>query len=307
MIVEKAFWAFPEMLMGNQYRMLKQEHEYEAGLMMLFSASVLQELNGRNVAHPISSMQAERRYDPSRPLRADLYVNTTRLMVANLSLAAYGWRHHNWIEGKFYRAKSPTNKHAANKSLNQAGLVVDLLRLAILPPEKPGKLSSIGRYFLHLYDREPTLHLSKKKNKTRTRQMAFKRAWVESLWKPGPQELKGFRLCDELEVIQSAVGDFLTRADLILKVTNLTLAPLYAPEGRKVYRCYLTRIDSAKVQVEGKSFEVKANREVVESAPGDYDCIRSRTIETIKRMEKDEEDPVTDSAPIESEEGEAEQ
>ena len=77
MIIEQAFVSLPELLMGNHYA----TQDYEAGLVGVFSMAILQELNGRNVAHPIQHLQAERRYDPASARRADLYVNIRRLMV----------------------------------------------------------------------------------------------------------------------------------------------------------------------------------------------------------------------------------
>lgn len=59
MIVEQAFIALPELLLGNYYAI----QEYEAGIVGSLSMAILQELNGRNVSHPIQHLQAERRYD----------------------------------------------------------------------------------------------------------------------------------------------------------------------------------------------------------------------------------------------------
>ena len=61
MIIEQALIALPELLLGNHYAV----QEYEAGIVGVFSMAILQELNGRNVSHPVQHLQAERRYDPA--------------------------------------------------------------------------------------------------------------------------------------------------------------------------------------------------------------------------------------------------
>ncbi len=54
MIIEQAFVALPELLLGNHYA----HHDYEAGTVGVLSMAILQELNGRNVTHPIQHLQA---------------------------------------------------------------------------------------------------------------------------------------------------------------------------------------------------------------------------------------------------------
>ncbi len=78
MIIEQAFVALPELLLGNYYAV----QEYEAGIVGVLRMAILQELNGRNVSHPIQHLQAERRYDSGAPRRVDLYVDIEGLMVA---------------------------------------------------------------------------------------------------------------------------------------------------------------------------------------------------------------------------------
>lgn len=135
MIIEQAFVALPELLLGNHYAV----QEYEAGIVGVLSMAILQELNGRNVSHPIQHLQAERRYDPALPRRVDLYLNIRRLMLANRRLGNYGWRHHNRYflhvyddEPEYYLAY---RNQPWGKALHQAGrqnIVVD--QLAAQPP-----------------------------------------------------------------------------------------------------------------------------------------------------------------------------
>src|ERR1039457_333080 len=106
MILEQAFFALPEVLHGSGY----QQQDYESGLVSALSQAVLQVLNGRNVPNPIACIQNERLYRPNglyhgldqpRYLRADLFLDVSRLHVANRRLSQYGWRHRIWIEAKF--------------------------------------------------------------------------------------------------------------------------------------------------------------------------------------------------------------
>jgi hypothetical protein len=174
MIIEQAFLALPELLLGNFHAV----QDYEAGIVGVFGMAILQELNGRNANHPIQHLQAERRYNQNLPRRADLYVNLRRLIVANRRLSDYGWRHYNWIEAKFYRNKPPLQRHATNKSLYQGQLIADLVRLTCLVPLSLGNPDSNGRYFLHVYDDEPQYYLPYQN-----------RQWVRALHQAGRQNI----------------------------------------------------------------------------------------------------------------------
>jgi len=182
MIIEQAFIALPELLLGNHYAV----QDYEAGIVGVLSMAILQELNGRNAVHPIQHLQAERRYNPASPRRADLYVNVRRLMVTNRKLGNYGWRHHNWVEAKFYRNKSHIQRHATNKATYQGQLIADLIRLTCLVPLTLGDRDSNGRYFLHVYDDEPKYYLAYQD-----------RAWVRALHQAGRQDIVIDQLTEE--------------------------------------------------------------------------------------------------------------
>jgi len=166
MLIEQAFFSLPEVLHGSGY----QHQDYESGVVAAFSLSLLQELNGRNVPNPIGCMQSEKMFRQGgdfrgcpgpRYLRADLFANFSRLTVGNRRLAQYGWRHNAWLEGKFLRRPDVAlDTHSPNKTSTVASFLADLIRLAVLVPERVGHDSFSGRYFLHVYDQPPEYYLT---------------------------------------------------------------------------------------------------------------------------------------------------
>ena len=126
-----------------------------------FSLALLQALNGRNVPNPISCLQTEKPFrgregwprpapETPRYLRADLNVKLNRMKAGSKRLAAYGWRHDNWIESKFFRGGVP------NKQVNTGMLLADLLRILTLVPSTPDRKNLnneiTGRFLLHVYE-----------------------------------------------------------------------------------------------------------------------------------------------------------
>jgi hypothetical protein len=192
MIIEQSFVALPELLLGNRHLV----QDYEAGIVSVLSMAILQELNGRNVSYPIQHLQAEKRYDPGSRRRADLYVNIRRLMVTNANLANFGWRHFNWVEAKFFRNKSSTQRHATNKAAYQGQVIADLIRLTCLVPLTLGKPDSNGRYFLHIYDDQPKFYLAYQD-----------RPWVKSLHDAGQQVINIGQLSDESGTAKKQFGE----------------------------------------------------------------------------------------------------
>jgi len=258
MIIEQAFVALPELLLGNHYAV----QDYEAGIVGVLSMAILQELNGRNVVHPIQHLQAERRYDQASPRRVDLYLNIRRLMVANRRLGSYGWRHHNWIEAKFYRNKSSDQRHATNKSAYQGQLIADLVRLTCLVPVTLRGQDANGRYFLHVYDDEPKYYLAYQD-----------RPWVRSLHEAGRQNIVINLLANESSTAKKHFGEGLQDLEIQATVTNLVNFPITTAGTEKHYWCVLTRFDAFSVTLGGRSFWVHTNRVTGESLPGDYDQI----------------------------------
>lgn len=266
MIIEQAFVALPEMLLGNHYAV----QEYEAGIVGVLSMAILQELNGRNVSHPIQHLQAERRYDPTLPRRVDLYVNIRRLMLANRRLGNYGWRHHNWIEAKFYRNKSPIQRHATNKTTYQGQLIADLIRLTCLVPLTLGGRDSNGRYFLHVYDDGPEYYLAYQK-----------RAWVKALHQAGRQNFVIDQLAAESPTAKKVFGEGLQQLQIQATVTNLVNFPVVTAGDGKHYWCVLTRFDAFSVSLEQSSFQIHLNRVTWENQAGAYANIANAVSERL--------------------------
>lgn len=254
MLIEQAFFHLPEILHGSGYSL----QEYEAGIVGALSLSVLQVLNGRNATNPISYLHHEKLYRDKgiypgssnpRYLRADLRVKANGLKTGNSRLAQYGWRHYNWLEAKFLRGQSASGtKHSGNKPAHAASFIADLLRLSILVPEK-GNLSSNGRYFLHVYDSDPTWYLTYRK-----------RPWMRLLCQAGRQTITLKNLDQEPQTVTRLLGSF-PGLELELNIVNYTIDPL-DPSMTSCFWMYLTRIDKIKASLNGSQFEVLSNREI---------------------------------------------
>jgi len=260
MIIEQAFVALPELLVGNHYAV----QNYEAGIVGVLSMAILQELNGRNLAHPIQHLQAERRYHQASSRRADLYVNIKKVMVANRRLGNYGWRHHNWVEAKFYRNKSSVQRHATNKAKYQGQLIADLIRLTCLVPLTLGNRDPNGRYLLHVYDDEPRYYLAYQE-----------RPWVRALHEPGRQDLVIDQLAAESTTAKSEFGHGLQDLQIQATVTNLVNYPVTVEGGGTHYWCVLTRFDAFSVTLNQSSFQIHTNRVTGERPAGAYADIAS--------------------------------
>ena len=143
MLIEQAFHNLPEILLGSGYATQEYQNGFEASIVAAFSLAVLQELNGRNASNPISCLMAEKRYrDLDEKIRADLYVNLSRLFTGSEAYANFGFRFCNWIEAKYFRKTRGTPPNTQNLG----SIVADLFRLVVLlPAEEHGRA---GRYFL---------------------------------------------------------------------------------------------------------------------------------------------------------------
>lgn len=287
MLLEQAFFALPEILHGSGY----QRQDYEAGIVGAYTLAVLQVLNGRNVNNPIGCIQAERLFRNSgnfagvanpRYLRADLYLDTSRLFVANRRLSQYGWRHHLWLEGKFFRGQAGDgSSHSGNKTNYVASILADLARLAVLVPET-GVESSSGRYFLHVYDAHPQYYLTYKK-----------RSWCKKICEPGTHDLVLDGLDQETESIKRLLGD-MGGLKLELNVTNNAAWPLDVSH-RPVYWCCLTRINTVKATLGNQCFEIKVDRQVENSDDGAYAAIAGHVASKLHiKPDSPEAQPVED-------------
>lgn len=271
MIVEQAFHYLPEILCGNAYPM----QEYEHGIVGALSLAALQELNARNVANPLSCLQAERRYredgvfkggEKPRHLRADLFLDFASLEVLNRSLASYGFRENAWVEAKFFR-------DTPDKKKNTGLLLADLIRLITLVPDSEKPYSDCSRYLLHVYDACPTHHLHLTAGE-----------WVQMIREPGPNWNIQIELEKSGDRIIEGLGNVLELA-ICADVSNTILRPQVStdahPEGTFV--CILTRIDGFKVSMAGSEFGLDVNGDVAAGTFADRDKIAAYVSEGIAK------------------------
>ena len=294
MLIEQAFFSLPEVLHGSGY----QQQDYESGIVGAFTLSLLQVLNGRNVPNPVGCLQSEKMFRaggdfPGHPapryLRADLFVDVTRMTVANRRLAQYGWRHNAWLEGKFLRRPAAgANTHSPNKTSSVASFAADLIRLAVLVPEAIGGLSKAGRYFLHVYDQPPEFYLTFQN-----------RAWCKRICSEGANTINIGNLGNEPATFHRLLGD-MGDLSMSLTVTNFVAKPIISVH-RPVYWCHLTRIDTVQATLGDRSVSINADRTVVSEHPDALDRIAAHVAghlhiapdsrETIPAPEVDEAEP----------------
>jgi len=255
MILENAFGYLPEILTGSNYA----AQAYEGGIVTAVALAVLQELNARNVPNPLSNICVEKLYDMNgfdrgadsskkRYLRADMYVDLSRMWVGSKELSRFGWRHKNWLEAKYFRKDKLSSTTACTH------IAADLIRLCSLvspesqvrhnnnigPVAEPSRLEfeglCTGRYFLHVYDSNPEDILGKGQN----------RSWIKKLRTPGNQNLS-FKVEDDRakKDFVSKIGEELKSIEAKLKVTNFCREQ--SPNGG--YFCVLSRIDEFAISM----------------------------------------------------------
>ena len=266
MLFEQSFYALPEVLHGSGY----QKQDYEAGIINAFTLAVLQVLNGRNVNNPIGCIQAEKLFREKgkylgnsnpRYLRADLFLDVSRLYVANKRLSQYGWRHNLWLEGKFLRGQAGAGStHCGNKTNYVASYIADLIRLSTLVPETVGEDSIAGRYFLHVYDAHPQYYLTFRN-----------RNWCKRICESGTHDIQLSNLSSENATVRGLLGE-LDDLELALNVTNTCAWPVSTDNG-PIYWCCLTRINTVKASARWAEFKITENRKVEAKDQTHFDFI----------------------------------
>lgn len=261
MILENAFGYLPEILTGSNYA----AQDYEAGIVTAVALAVLQELNARNVPNPLSNICIEKLYDlegfnrghdinKKRYLRADMNIDLSRMLVGSGGLAKFGWRHKNWLEAKFFR------KGKISSTIACTHIAADLIRLcSLVPPEingkeKKGPISNpetlkfsnlcTGRYFLHVYDSDPSKLVGKR------------RSWVNKLRISGkPKDPISFRIAEDKAPVDfvKKIGEKLKSIRIELDVFNFCREQYPSDEG---YLCVLTRIDGFKIYMDWNGKEI---------------------------------------------------
>ncbi len=296
MLMEQAFFSLPEVLHGSGYL----QQDYEAGVVAAFAMSLLQVLNGRNVPNPISCLQSEKMFRAggdfrgaaaARYFRADLFMNIGSMTVGNKRLAQYGWRHNAWLEGKFFRRPSaPPETHSTAKTQTVAGMMADLIRLAVFVPERTDKPSRAGRYMLHVYDQPPEYYLTFQK-----------RAWTKKLCAEGVQDIVIGDLGAEGESFQRLLGA-LPDLQLNLRVTNFVAKPIHT-EHYPVYWCHLTRLDTVTARFGAHSFALRADRRIEVSSADALDQIAAYVADRLHiKPGSRETEPAPEVEPIADEE-----
>lgn len=269
MIPEQALFHLPEILAGTGY----PRQRYEGGIVAAFGLALLQSLNGRNVANPISCLHAERPYrgqtgwkrgttSGRRYLRSDLHLDLSNLHIGSEQLSAYGWRFNNWFEAKFFR------KSTSNAQQNTGGLLADLIRLLALVPNKTviddaGKKRLItGRYLLHVYESfDPADYLSVRKNIGKGSEP---RKWLHPLIAGGPNICSRIKLSDyEGGGIMGEINSNLGDLELEFQATTWRIGPTYdLGSDVRQYVCILSRIDAFSLARNKAKLVVGADRAV---------------------------------------------
>lgn len=290
MIVEQAFMALPEFLVGAPYL----QYDSEATLVMAYAMSVLQELNGRNINNPVAAVRGEVQYPSAVSRRADLHMNLAALGVSTSVLREYGFRDEVWLEAKFFRRNAAGNPRIDGTAAT-IHLLADLVRLSCLPPESAGQPAQCGRYLLHAYQGNDSHFLKVNKARqsgraavaatattparpARPNRPAFTRTWVERLTVPGNHTLEGFRTMDEVGGFDKIVGAGLRGLNLKIRVTNLVHAPSSTTNDN--FLVVLTRLDEVKVGWGPQQFSV-TDATVSEGATGDFAAVQAHVAQNL--------------------------
>lgn len=236
MIIEQAFFALPEFLVGTGFA----KYDSEGTLVMSYAMAVLQELNGRNVNNPIALINAEKTYPNASARAADLHLDVARVGTHNPALAKFGFHVEGWLEAKFFRK----NNGKPTVDLTKATYVLlrDLLRLAILPSQVVGQPLSSGRYLLHAYQGSYDDHLAMERN-SGTGEGRVARGWLASLHKPGTSTFQLGDLTAEPVEFDKQIGPLLRDLAASLTVTTFAIASTTSE-----YQLYLTRLDAFSVE-----------------------------------------------------------
>lgn len=237
MILEGAFYKLPELLLGHAF----PRQQYEATLASHLAMAVLLELNARNIPMPQSRIHVERPYplEKAGPAnRADLYVDLEGVL-GGLRLSHYGVKVHNWVEVKFYGGIGRGIGTEA-KVQNAGRIAQDLLRLCLFVKELQSKTRDNGRYFLVVFNREPSAYLAFQ----RRSQNKQDREWLHQLLSPGHHHLE-ISLQGEAATFTKTVGVRLTNLTDCLELSLDVVVYAFEPTARPsefLYWGYLVRV-----------------------------------------------------------------
>ncbi len=295
MLFEQAFYYLPEIMAGANY----PAQDYEGGIVGAYTMALLQALNGRNINNPISRIKLEHPfrsiapffYGPTgkrRYLRADLHLNIGKIGTGSKRLAAYGWKHSNWLEAKYFRAFDSAGAAVASKSQakNTASLLADLLRLTCLVPLEQVKGKSIsGRYLLHVYTKEISDHI-RERNIGGKRQI---RPWVKAITEPGRNNLATFSISNETKSVLKEIGDPLKDVEIQLTSSNLVITPDFNIPSSANIMCILSRIVDFQITYDKYTWELRSDGTSFQSHTTSYEKISKFVAKNIGLKGKTEE------------------
>lgn len=250
MIVEQAFFALPEFLVGTGFT----RYEAEGTLVMAYAMAILQELNGRNVSNPIARISGEKTYPDAPSRTADLYVEYGSAGTHNGALAKFGIHRTSWLEAKFFRKKA--EKPTLDATSATYALLRDLIRLAIFPPLEIGQALSCGRYLLHAYQGIPSEHLALQRN-VGGGGGRVSRGWLDGIHLPGGHVLNFGDLVGEPTEFDRQVGEQLRKLRAKATVTTFALG-----DNTSEYNLYLTRLDSFSMELGDAKLEASSTSSI---------------------------------------------
>ena len=244
MIFEQSFMALPEFLCGTPF----ERYEYEGTILTAFSMSILQELNSRNINNPISLLRSEVEYENTRK-RADLFLDIQNLNLLNDDLKSYGFYEKNWLEAKFFRIGSNTQKPIVSQLKATFLLLKDFIRLCCLVSDGiQSDQSSNARYLLHAYQGDPKNFLTLERNNHGRRK---ERKWISGLLKHGDNIVVINDLNKETsKTFLDCIGSPNFPISIYAKVKNYIHKPRNTnTTGNRSYFIVLTRIDDFIIKI----------------------------------------------------------
>lgn len=281
MLIESAFSMLPEFVAGFGFQRVQRE----ANAVGSFAFSLLNALHAKNILDPIQRIQLENSYGTKVvPLPAgisskncDVFLDYGGSKLGTASLANYGWRYRNFVEGKFLKSYQQTKSGQDTRaSANSAEVVADLIRLIVLVPEPQAQLNqpkaktSSARYFLCLSDHHPSIFINK-----------YLTDLHSTFDRPGKIVSIALNL-----TAGKASGAFANAIGAGFNCLNINIShatcfshyPLDPTAPDSIWML-LIRIDSASIEMTiggvMQSFTLELNREINQSAPGAYAAIRN--------------------------------
>ncbi|MEN6413437.1 MAG: hypothetical protein ABFC84_11895 [Veillonellales bacterium] len=239
MLIEGAFYKLPEILAASD----DPQGIYEANIANLFAMGILLEFNARNVENALQNIQLEKRYEKSRNLRADVYVNLAKF---SKNLYIYGIRPNNWIEAKYFGGLK-RNKGNETKSENAGAIMYDIFRLCCLVPLSLQKKDNMTRYVLNVFNNRPEKYLAYR------RESRTERIWLSNLLHPGSNEII-FSLSQEPKTIKELFGKYFLNnptTELTIKANVETLEFKPFIDADIQFWGYLSRIVNFTIALEG--------------------------------------------------------